>query len=678
MTTRVTGLISGLDTETIITQLLSGHQTKVNNATNEQKKLQWKKEAWASLNTKLYNFYTGALSTFSSVGTYKAKKVETTDTSNKVTVNASNSAVNGTHTLSVLQVASSAYLTSGSLKGNSYNTTSYVAASDSSVALSDLTTSKGYALDLDGKSFDVSYTTTDEDGNETTVTKTITANARAGDTLQDVIDDMNQQLADGGIDMEVSYNAEKGALQFTNNTATAVTETDEDGNEVVTGYEGGIDYTVTASDSDSASALGLSTKGSVVSQQTSDSGDNITTMSKAFCVASVSETAATVTGSTKLTDMGVENGTTYTIKVGSGDDVQEYSFTIDQTTPLSGLASQFSKMVVTASYDATQGRFFINSVDSGEANNFELTADTESGLTVLGLDADNSTKVDAQDAIVVYNGATFQQSSNTFSLNGLNFTVNDVTTTTDADGNVTDNAIKMTVSTDTDAIYDAVKNFITEYNSLIDEMTALYYADSARDYDMLTDDDKEAMSDDEIEEWEDKIKSALLRGDDTIGSLLSTMRSTLNGAVSYTGTDGTTKNYYLSSFGITTGTWSEYGKLHIYGDSDDSEYSSYDDKLRAAIESDPDALINTLSTLGKNLYSKLQTAMKASDYSSALTFYNDKELDSKISDYDDTIDELTEKMNDAEDRYYSQFAAMETALASLQSSQSVLSSYFGS
>jgi flagellar hook-associated protein 2 len=516
------------------------------------------------------------------------------------------------------------------------------------------------------------------DGNESTVTKTITAQAGADGSLQSVIDNMNQQLADSGIDMEVSYNASKGALQFVNNTAQPVKGTNDAGEEVITGYEGGIDYTITASDDDSAKALGLSTKGSKVSQQTNDTGDNIFTMSNAFNVTSVSDTPATITGSTKLTDMGIANGTTYTIKVGSGDDQTEYNFTIDQTTTLSGLASQFSKMGVTASFDAKQGRFFLNSVDSGEANNFELTADNEEGLRALGLDTQNSTKIDAQDAIVEYNGATFQQASNTFSLNGLNFTANDVTTTTDENGNVKDNPIKMTVSTDTDAIYNAVKDFIKEYNSLIDEMNTLYNADSAKDYDMLTDDDKESMSDTEVEEWENKIKASLLRRDDTISSLLSTMRSTLNGRVSYTGTDGVTKSYALSSFGITTGSWSEYGKLHIYGDSDDSEYSSYDDKLRAAIDSNPDALIATLSGLGSNLYKKMQTAMKSSNYSSALTFYNDKQLDSQISDYDDKIDTLTDKMNTVEDRYYTQFANMETALTKLQSTQSSFSSYFGS
>ncbi len=673
MTMRMTGLISGLDTETLITQMISGHKTKVENAQKEQTKLKWKEEAWASLNTKLYSFYTGALSNFKSVGTYKAKKVEATDES-KIKVSSSNSAVNGVHTLSVKQLASSAYLTGASLLGKAYNTTSYAAAESTDVKLSDLKDSKGYDLELDGKSFEISYKTTDADGQETTVTKTITAQAGSDGTLQSVIDNMNQSMKDEGIHMTVSYNSSKGALEFVNNTAQEV----KDADGTVTGYEGGIDYTLKTADDDAAKALGISKSGVTVSQQKSDAGENVLTTSSAFYAETVSDTAASVTGSTKLTDMGIASGTTYTMTVGSGSDAKTYTYTIDQTTTLKGLATQFSKMGVTASYDEKQGRFFVNSAESGAAYDFTLTADDADAVAKLGLDEASATKIDASDAIVVYNGATFQQSSNNFSLNGLNFTVNDVTVTKDDQGNVTnDNPIRMTVSTDTDTIYNAVKDFVKEYNSLIKEMSTLYNADSAKDYNPLTDDEKESMSDSEVEEWEKKIKTSLLRRDDTISSLLSTMRSTLNKSVAYTGADGNTKQYSLASFGINTGKWNEYGQLHINGDSDDSDYKDYDDKLRAAIENDPDALIQTLSGLGSELYTNFQKAMKSSSLSSALTFYNDKQMDTEISNYDDKIEKLQEKMNDVEDRYYKQFAAMESALAELQANQSSLSSLFG-
>lgn len=672
MTMRMTGLISGLDTETLITQMISGHKTKVENAQKEQTKLKWKKEAWSSLNTKLYSFYTGALSNFKSVGTYKAKKVESTDDS-KIKVTSSNSAVNGVHTLSVKQLASSAYLTGASLQNKAFNTTSYVAAENADVKLSDLKDSKGYDLELDGKSFEISYKTTGPDGQEATVTKTITAQAGSDGTLQSVIDNMNQSLADEGINMTVSYNAAKGALEFVNNTAQEVKGADG----TVTGYEGGIDYTLKTADDDAAKALGISKAGVTVSQKKSDAGENILTMSSAFHVKTVSDTAAAVTGSTKLTDMGIADGTTYTMTVGSGSDAKTYTYTIDQTTTLKSLAAQFSKMGVAASYDEKQGRFFVNSAESGAAYDFTLTADNADAVSKLGLDAASATKVDAADAIVVYNGATFQQSSNNFSLNGLNFTVNDVTTAKDEQGNIKDNPIRMTVSTDTDTIYKAVKDFVKEYNSLIKEMNTLYNADRAKDYEPLTSDEKENMSEKEIEEWEQKIKDSLLRRDDKLSSLTSSMRTTLNKSVEYTNTNGETKRYSLASFGINTGRWNEYGQLHINGDLDDADYKDYDDKLRAAIEEDPGALIQTLSTLGGELYTNFQKAMKSSDYSSALTFYDDKQMDIEISSYDDKIKKLQEKMNDVEDRYYKQFAAMESALAKLQSSQSSLSSLFG-
>lgn len=681
MTTRLTGIASGLDTQSIIEQMMEGHKLKVDNAKNDQKKLQWKKEAWSSLNTKLYSFYTGALDKFKSVGTYKAKKVQTTN-DKAVTVNVSNNAVVGSHTLSVRQVASSAYLTSKSLKGEAYKTTSYVADSDAAdKQLSEIVDSKGNAIDILGKSFDITY----KDANGVEQTKTITARSDNGTegTLQNVIDNMNADLGDIGL--KVNYNASMGGFEFTNTTATEKHEDAEDSSKV-TGYEGGIDFNVKASDDASAKALGISASGVTVSKQTSDAGNNVLTMGNAFNKVQVSENPSAVTGSTKLSDMGITADTTFTIKVGKApaageeDTRKEYNFTIDKNTTIKDLTSQFSKMGVVANYDEKQGRFFINSTDSGEEFDFELSASNDEALKTLGLTKESgASKIDGQDAIVTYNGATFQQSSNDFSLNGLNFTVNSTTVTTDADGNViSDDPIKMTVSTDTDAIYNAVKDFIKEYNSLIKEMNTLYSAESDKDYPMLTDEKKEAMSDDEVKEWEDKIKASLLRRDSTINSLLSTMRTSLNKGVSYTGADGVEKRYSLATFGIVTGEWSELGQLHIEGDKDDASYSSMTDKLRAAIASDPDALIKTLSEIGSGLYSSFQKAMKSSSLSSALTFYNDKQMDSDIKGYDDKIKTLTEKMNKVEDRYYKQFAAMESAMAAMQTQQSSLSGLFGS
>ena len=58
MSIRITGMYSGLDTESIITQLASAQSVKKNKLVKDQIRLSWKQDAWKALNTKIYNFYT--------------------------------------------------------------------------------------------------------------------------------------------------------------------------------------------------------------------------------------------------------------------------------------------------------------------------------------------------------------------------------------------------------------------------------------------------------------------------------------------------------------------------------------------------------------------------------------------------------------------------------------------
>ena len=138
-------------------------------------------------------------------------------------------------------------------------------------------------------------------------------------------------------------------------------------------------------------------------------------------------------------------------------------------------------------------------------------------------------KIDGCDAEITLNGIQYTGSTNNFSVNGLNITAQVVTGDGDA------NAISITTATDTQGIYDKIKDFLSQYNSLINEITSLYNADSAKGYDPLTDDEKDAMSDTEVEKWEQKIKDSLLRRDDNLESLMSAMTSAMSGAVEVNG-----------------------------------------------------------------------------------------------------------------------------------------------
>ena len=215
---------------------------------------------------------------------------------------------------------------------------------------------------------------------------------------------------------------------------------------------------------------------------------------------------------------------------------------------------------------------------------------------------------------------------------------------------------------------------------IIDEMTKLYNEEKT-DYDPLTDDEKASLSDNQIEKWEEKAKSGLLRRDQTIGSLLSNMRTILNKAVTVTNDDGSTTQYTLASLGIVTSNdWTENGKLHILGDEDDETYSMETNKLKAALDSKPEIFSTVFAGsdgFGKQMNDYMMKAMKKTETSHSLTFYNDITMDEEIDDYDDKIDELNKKLSDMEDKYYDQFAKMESAMAKLQQQQSYLASLMG-
>lgn len=281
-------------------------------------------------------------------------------------------------------------------------------------------------------------------------------------------------------------------------------------------------------------------------------------------------------------------------------------------------------------------------------------------------------KIDGCDSEIKLNGITYTSSLNTYSINGLSITAMQAT----GDGDT--NAITVTTATDTQAIYDKIKSFLTQYNSLINEMTSLYNADTAKGYEPLTDDEKSAMSDSEVEKWEEKIKSSLLRRDDSLESVMNLMTNTMSQPVTIDG-----KKYYLSSFGIKTlgflnAPENQQNAYHIDGDEDDTATSGNEDKLMAMINSDPDTVVSFMQQLTTNLYDAIGTKMKSSSVSSIYKVYNDKEMASEYSDYTTTIKKWEQKLQDQEDAYYKKFSAMETALSKLQSQTSSLSNLFGS
>lgn len=436
-----------------------------------------------------------------------------------------------------------------------------------------------------------------------------------------------------------------------------------------------------------------------------------------------------LTSTTKLSALGYTDGKDTTLDIHTTNEKGEavtQKITLGKDSTIQDVVSALRENGLNASFDENNGRLFVSSKDTGKAADFTISASTtkkipktdddgnlvkdkdgnvvmeeikmsddESAsskklLGLLGLDTVNNTydnqavKIDGRNAVISLNGVKYTNTTNDFAINGLNVSVTGVT------DNVTDpenvdlstlddsTAITITTTTDSQGIYDKVKDFLTEYNNIINEITKLYNADSAGSYEPLTDDEKDKMSDTEIEKWETKIKDSLLRRDTSLGTIMNSMMTAMSSPITIDG-----KDYSLSSFGIQTlgylnAAKNEQNAYHIDGDEDDENTSGNKDKLMDAITKNPDTVIDFMKQLSTNLYKAMDQQMQSSSLRSRYKIYNDKELDKEYSNLTKTIKQWESKVSDKEDYYYKKFSNMETAMSKLQSQTSFLSSMLGS
>ncbi len=373
-----------------------------------------------------------------------------------------------------------------------------------------------------------------------------------------------------------------------------------------------------------------------------------------------------VTGNTKLADLGIAAGSAIGIQY-KGKTTQ---IEIGADMTMNQLVSKLQAVGVNASFDEGNQRLFVSAKETGVKNDFlfvDAGTNTTGTLNKLGLTTSSgATRIKGSDAELELNGATFKSSTNTFTINGSTYTVN----------RVVDEEISITTENDTSGIYDMIKNFFSDYNEVMNSMLGAYNADSAKGYEPLTDEQKEVMTEQQIEDWEEKIKNSLLRKDSTLSGVMNAMRSALNEGIEIDG-----KKYYLSDFGIGAGNYFEVDAdekyaIHIDGNADDAYSAGKTDKLKAAIASDPELVTKFFTQLSSKLYDNMTEKMASSDYSSMYKVYNDKKMKSDYDKYSKEIKNLEKKLSEAEDRYYKKFTAMEKALSKLNSGANAISGLF--
>lgn len=379
-----------------------------------------------------------------------------------------------------------------------------------------------------------------------------------------------------------------------------------------------------------------------------------------------------VTGDTKVVDLGVAAGSSFKIN--------DQEVTIDENTTMSGLVSQLKAGGVDVNFDENQQRLYISAKETGKDNDFSFTGD-DALLKTLGLMEDSSNpdgavKIKGENAVMYLNGAKYESTTNTFQINGTTYTATGLSDK-NADGSFKE--VSITTMDDYDGIYDVIRDFFKQYNGLINEMDKLYNAESSKGYEPLLSEEKEALTDTEVADWEKKIKDSLLRKDSSLSSVISSMTTAMMGSVSVNG-----QNMYLSSFGIATLGYynaeeNERHAYHIAGDANDAATSGNTDVLKSMIASDPESVKSFFSQMADKLYKSMGTTLeRIPDFKSYRKAYSDIQLNKELEDYKTKIQDAEEALTAYEDKWYEKFGAMETALSKLSSKQNAISSLFSS
>lgn len=395
-----------------------------------------------------------------------------------------------------------------------------------------------------------------------------------------------------------------------------------------------------------------------------------------------------VKGDTKLSDLGFGDSATITITKG-GEPV---NFEVNSDTTVDEFVKMAGKSGVTVSFDEKSGRIFMNSQKSGAADDFTITSTDNEALKALGLysysdtekaamkaanpsltddkiNAMSASKIDGQDSVIVLNGATFTSSTNTFSINGLSITAKGLT---EKDAPVT-----LNTDTDYDTIYKNIKGIINEYSKLINELDKLYNADSAKDYEPLTDEEKDALSDEEVEKWEQKIKDSLLRRDENVNSVANALKKAGLSTFTVNGKKLALSNFGIETLGYFESADNEKNALHIHGDADDEAVSGESNKLKAMISGNFEDTVSFFTQYFREMSDNLKAISKTSSSRSFGSFYDDKKMKSDIEAQEKKVSQWEDYVKEEEDKYYDQFSRMEKALAKLNATQSSLAGYLG-
>lgn len=601
---------SGLDVDTIVKNLMQAQSTRYNTLFQKKTQMEWKKAEFNKIYTSINEFRNSTVWNSTLQSNLKTKSaVSSNESVAKVTASAD--ALNVNHVLTVSQLAS------GATKTSSSNITT--GQSKDTMAQQFGLAKTSFELKINGKSITVD----------------------TSQSINSLVSSINN--ADVGVKASYDSNMDRFFL-YTTETGSAAT----------------IDFTGTSATGLSFLSTNLKL-GSVGDIDTS----GVTSNFNVWYGIDISDSVLGDGSDVTLDKMGYSG--TFNMQIKDGNNTA--NITVDTTTDtIQTLMDKINAANVNAeaaySYSTGSGGLFSLKATNGAS--LDLSGSDAAGIDFMYRKlkmpiVQAPEVVSGTDAKFTLNGAELTQTTNNFSVAGVNYELTGTGT------------ISVRVSTDTAKIVENVKTFVEAYNTELAKLQAAVSETKYKDFLPLTDDERSALTESEIKLWEEKAKSGMLYRNPILMDAVTKMRNDIMTAMPLTG------NYKTaSSIGITTGDYLEGGKLYL----DEA-------KLTKALEEDPDVVYKIFGVDGsetthyqKGLAGRLYDTLKevsdkiVAEAGATISSEATSNLAKQITAYQTNMDNWELRLQAMEERYYTKFNALEVALSNLSQQSSWLESQF--
>lgn len=382
------------------------------------------------------------------------------------------------------------------------------------------------------------------------------------------------------------------------------------------------------------------------------------------------------TDKTELYNLGLEPNEDgkYSMKI-NGKEIS-----VDKNATIADLVSAVNKSGagVTMTYSKLENKFIVEANDMGNGGDVDIDEDDEFAKA-LGLTTNAGAVYElGENAKFTIDGVEIYHNGSSYTMDGITFDFTDVELNTD---------ITVSVSKNYDDVKQTIKDFVKDYNQLIDDVYGHIGTAPQRDsknntYEPLTDTEKESMSEEEIKKWEEAAKKGVIYNDSTVSGIMSRIRMALYNNVTLD--DGS--KFGLYNMGIKTKAYSEdsHGKLEIDEEAFDKAFEEnpeaiaklFTDSESGIMKQVNETIDNAVSTTRLSGNTVKGTLIRKAGLESGSTSKNNA-IYRQMEQITKRISQLQDRYDTKEEYWWSVFTNLEKMMSDMNSQSSYMAGFLG-